>query len=126
MHQVFDHQKYQDEARDNAVDLEVEENLEEISDDMMELLKMMINVDQLMRSALVDIKNHKIFLNKKYSNGEVNIVDPENVKLRLKEFQGEMQMYSGIVGMVYSWVIYEKRWNKRIEKVSNYTKIIHL
>lgn len=79
-----------------------------------------------MRSALVDIKNHKIFLNKKYSQDEVNIADPGGVKLKLKEFQGEMQMYSGIVGMVYSWVIYDKRWNKRIEKVTICTLMLCL
>jgi hypothetical protein len=68
----------------------------------------MISVDQFIRSSLVDIKNNKIFLNKKYSPEEVNISDPENIKLKLKEFQGEMQMYSGMVGMIYSWCIYGK------------------
>jgi hypothetical protein len=107
-HQVFDHQKYQDETKDNIVDLEFDESLDEISGDMLYLLKTMISVDQFIRSSLVDIKNNKIFLNKKYSPEEVNISDPENIKLKLKEFQGEMQMYSGMVGMIYSWCIYGK------------------
>lgn len=76
----------------------------------------MLNEDQFLRLSLLDSANHKIFLNKKKNNEEEKNVKSELIKKKLKTFQGEMQMYSGMWGMIYNHVIWKKRWVKRITK----------
>lgn len=115
IHDEFAFKRYQDALKQYPVDLETKD-FEEISEELMDLLEKMLNDDQFIRLSLVETNNHNVFLNKKYSHDEVNIIEPEEVRNKLKIFQGEMQMYSGMWGMIYASVVWEKRWVKKITK----------
>jgi hypothetical protein len=55
-------------------------------------------------------------LNKSYGPDDVGIQNPEQVKQKLKIFQGEMEIYSAMWGMVQVQVMWGQKWKKRISK----------
>lgn len=116
--QIFEEcgfKSYQNVVKSCEVDLEIKE-LEQVSLELMELLEKMLNEDQFLRLSLVESANQNVLLSKKYGPDEVNIPDPDIVKRKLKIYQGELQMYSGMWGIVYTHVIWCKKWKKKIAK----------
>jgi len=72
-----------------------------MSEDFMDLLEKMLNIDQFLRLPLIECTNHSALLNQGKNEDAGGPTDEVGVKKKLKLFQGEMQMYSGIVGLLY-------------------------
>ncbi|CAI2387242.1 unnamed protein product [Moneuplotes crassus] len=115
--EVYGFKHYQTKICDNEIDLTISE-FDDLSEEFMDLLEKMLNSDQFLRSSIMDCTHHKLFF-KKYEGEDAHcgIEDQEAVKERLKIFQGEMDMYSAIVGILYTQVVYlPAKWNKKIKK----------
>ena len=113
--EAYGFKNYQDTVINNDIDLEIPE-FDDASEEFMDLMEKMLNNDQFLRHSLIDCTHHDAILRQDHSSSG-GVTDQEEVKKKLKIFQGEMQIYSGIVGMLYiNWMYTPKRWNKRIKK----------
>ena len=115
VYEEYSFMKYQSTLRSNLVDLTVND-FDEVSKEFMELLERMFEEDQMIRPSINESILHESLLTKKYEPDEIGLVEPADIQKRLKIYQGEMEMYSHMWGLLYSHVVWEKKWKKRIEK----------
>lgn len=106
--------KYQSALKANIPDLQTDD-FEEVSEELMDLLEKMLVEDQFLRISLNECNHHDVLLKKVYGS-DTGYANPDEVKQKLKIYQGEMEMYSNMWGVVYSHLIWEKKWKKRIHK----------
>ena len=104
-------------TKDNDIDINIPE-FDDMSEEFMDLLEKMLNNDQFLRPSFIDCTHHEAFLkNYKDSDSNTPITNQEKVKKNLKIFDGEMKMYSALIGIFYTQLVFSpKKWNKKIKK----------